>query len=117
MVAPYALPEWLLDKLPPRPEPWYKRTEEGREWKRQYDRRKLKGRAPSRVQPKWADTAAIAAVYVKAARKTAKTGRRYVVDHIIPLNHPLVCGLHVHNNLRAVLESTNRKKASKFDVV
>lgn len=39
------------------------------------------------------------------------------MDHIIPLNHPLVCGLHVHNNLRVVLESTNRKKASKFDVV
>jgi 5-methylcytosine-specific restriction endonuclease McrA len=37
------------------------------------------------------------------------------VDHIIPLNHPLVCGLHVWDNLQILTKSANRSKRNKFD--
>lgn len=40
----------------------------------------------------------------------------YVVDHVVPLTHPLVCGLHVVANLRLIPERINLSKGNKFDV-
>lgn len=37
------------------------------------------------------------------------------VDHIIPIKHPLVCGLHVPENLQMLTRSQNAKKSNKFD--
>lgn len=37
------------------------------------------------------------------------------VDHIIPLHHPLVCGLHVLANMRMVPKDWNDRKGSKWD--
>ena len=61
--------------------------------------------------PPWADKKAIAAIYRKAKRQ----GK--VVDHIIPLNHPKVCGLHVPENLRAVHNLPNLLKGNRFRVI
>jgi len=66
--------------------------------------------------PPWADKKAIRAVYIKARQLTVETGIKYEVDHIIPSNHELVCGLHVENNLQILTESENIKKSNSFAI-
>ncbi len=38
------------------------------------------------------------------------------VDHIIPLKHPLVCGLHIEHNLQLLTPAENRLKHNLFVV-
>lgn len=55
--------------------------------------------------------------FVPLCRKALKLGPEYVLDHVIPLKHPLVCGLHVPANLRVVRRATNDKKGNRFEVL
>jgi hypothetical protein len=64
--------------------------------------------------PQWADKKAIQSIYIRARQLTKETGIKYEVDHIIPSNHPLVCGLHVESNLQIITESENIKKSNSF---
>ena len=64
--------------------------------------------------PPWFDSRAVRAIYKEADELTITTGVRHVVDHIIPLQHPLVCGLHWHENLQAIPEKANSAKSNKF---
>lgn len=52
--------------------------------------------------------------FVPICKKADAKGAGYVLDHIVPLRHPQVCGLHVPWNLRVVKRRTNTKKGSKF---
>lgn len=58
--------------------------------------------------------AAMRELYVQATHLTKITGERYVVDHIVPLINPVVCGLHVPWNLRVITQHENAKKSNKL---
>lgn len=62
----------------------------------------------------WADFGEIRKVYREADRLTAATGIKHNVDHIVPPNHPRVCGLHVAHNLRAIPAGTNMAKSNNW---
>lgn len=64
-----------------------------------------------KATPAWVRRAALDSIYAEADRLGLE------VDHIIPLRHPLVCGLHVPANLQIIDQSTNRKKSNKFSPV
>ena len=53
-------------------------------------------------------------LYLEAMKLTKLTGERYVVDHIVPLINPTVCGLHVPWNLRLITQAENLKKSNKL---
>lgn len=53
-------------------------------------------------------------LYEMAITMTKTTGEQYVVDHIIPLRSPDVCGLHVPWNLRVITQEENLRKSNKI---
>lgn len=54
--------------------------------------------------------------YLEAQRLTLETGVEYVVDHIVPLRHPLVSGLHTDANLRVITAAENLAKGNSFSI-
>lgn len=67
--------------------------------------------------PKWLkrkDILAIRHLYQIAITMSRTTGIPYVVDHIIPLQHDEVCGLHVPWNLRVITREENATKSNKL---
>ena len=56
--------------------------------------------------PAWADHKLMAAIYKRADRLN------HHVDHIVPLNHPLVCGLHCEANLQILTAVENLAKSN-----
>lgn len=63
------------------------------------------------AQPAWANTSHIKDIY-RRAKMLRRAGHKVQVDHIVPLNHPYVCGLHVPWNLRIIDEDLNRYKSN-----
>lgn len=64
--------------------------------------------------PVWAKADAVASLYQQADRLTIETGERHEVDHIVPLQSELVCGLHCEANLRVVRVGENRSKGNRW---
>lgn len=71
------------------------------------------GRNLRRATPKWADKQRIVDIYLRAQMKS-KGRRKYHVDHIIPLQHPRVCGLHVPDNLQILTQKVNCRKNNRW---
>lgn len=82
-----------------------------RRWRKRHPeqerQRKVARRSVLRRIPVWGDKAMIHVVYQKARQY------RMEVDHIVPLKHPLVCGMHVWHNLQLLEKSVNRKKRNR----
>jgi len=64
--------------------------------------------------PKWSDKNKINDIYNEAVILEKETGKKYHVDHIIPLRGKKVSGLHIPENLRIIPAKENLKKGNKF---
>lgn len=67
----------------------------------------------SAATPAWLTLEQIAdieSLYYKARLLTRRSGVKYVVDHIVPLKHPQICGLHVPWNLKVITAKENAQK-------
>lgn len=62
----------------------------------------------------WATREGLNAFYEESKRLTAATGIEHQVDHIVPLIHPLVCGLHCEANLQVLTKAANLAKGNTF---
>lgn len=76
--------------------------------------RGLRRKVAKAATPVWADRDSIRAIYEKAKRLSELTGQQHHVDHVIPLRHKLVCGLHVPENLQILLAIDNLRKRNSF---
>ncbi len=54
-------------------------------------------------------------LYKTCAQLNKNSNIKFEVDHIVPIMHPNVCGLHVIQNLQIIPSDVNRKKTNKFD--
>lgn len=81
---------------------------------RNYRRSVLYYRALYQAWPDWcAEHPGFKAVYDECKRRR-KAGESVVVDHIVPLISPLVCGLHVPHNLQIIGAGPNGSKSNKW---
>lgn len=97
------------------------RYESGKKW-RDANKDRIRFYANARramklqATPKWAEEEweQILALYAEAQRLEQETGIKYHVDHIIPLQSELVCGLHCLSNLRVITQKENNQKNNKL---
>ena len=64
--------------------------------------------------PPWVDRKALHKLWLDCRRQEVLTGVPHTLDHIVPLNHPYVCGLTVPWNLRAVPALHNFSKGNDW---
>lgn len=67
-----------------------------------------------RAIPSWTDLKDIEAIYELARLRTELTGIDWHVDHAVPLNSDLVCGLHCEANLQVIPAGPNISKGNNW---
>jgi hypothetical protein len=67
-----------------------------------------------KATPPWVNWSDIEAVYQMASKLADETGKPFHVDHIVPLQSKMVCGLHVAANLRVLSASENMSKGNHW---
>lgn len=65
-----------------------------------------------RRKPKWADTNLLRAYRRLIAIYSRCAGVQFSEDHIVPLNHPAVCGLHCEANIALIPLRDNQRKSN-----
>jgi hypothetical protein len=76
---------------------------------------KVRRRKHRAATPRWLTKTQVTQmrdIYERAIAITRLTGIKHVVDHIIPLVHPDICGLHVPWNLRILTQDANAAKSN-----
>jgi phage terminase large subunit-like protein len=74
-----------------------------------------KRRADKRqATPAWYEEREVTALYAEATAITKATGEVHHVDHIVPLQSKLVCGLHCLANLQVLLGRDNCSKSNSY---
>ena len=66
------------------------------------------------AMPAWANQFFIEEIYDLAQRRTALMGYEWHVDHTVPLQSSIVCGLHVEHNLRVIPAVQNMSKHNRY---
>lgn len=62
--------------------------------------------------PGWVDRSMLTLMRDCARLMSQAMGVEYVLDHIVPLNHPLVCGLTVPWNFQIITRKQNAAKSN-----
>ena len=84
----------------------YKKSLKGKISASKYDIARRTGL--KQATPSWADLQSIGEAYLEAAYFNMH------IDHIVPLNSPIVCGLHVWENLQVLDVKKNLKKGNRY---
>jgi hypothetical protein len=66
-----------------------------------------------RATPAWANMTAILGFYIIAVEMERTTGLKHAVDHIVPLQSKLVCGLHCEANMQVLTKRDNSRKGNR----
>ena len=69
--------------------------------------------AQKKATPAWANNFFIQEAYRLAVLRTKMFGFKWDVDHIVPLQSKLVCGLHTHTNLQVIPRVDNVRKSNR----
>jgi hypothetical protein len=64
--------------------------------------------------PLWGDEFVIEEIYHLSKLRSELTGVKWHVDHIVPINSEIVCGLHVESNLQVIPGILNISKGNRF---
>lgn len=92
--------------------------ENARQWSKNNPARKRVHNSKRRgasmeATPPWANIDAMQSVYEMARSLALSTGIEHHVDHIVPLQHKIVCGLHCEHNLQAIPAVDNLRKNNR----
>lgn len=82
-------------------------------WLRRHSRRAYVRQAVLATPP-WVSKQELRELVKKRDEITAATGVRHVLAHIVPLNHPRICGLNVPANLKIVPHDTNAAESNRW---
>lgn len=66
------------------------------------------------ASPSWANTSIIQSIYEHASNLKDSSNKTFHVDHIVPLQSDIVCGLHVEYNLQVLPGSINCSKQNRY---
>lgn len=64
--------------------------------------------------PKWIELDLINQMYIDCKLISEMTGILHHVDHIVPLQSDIVCGLHCFDNLRIISATENTSKGNRY---
>lgn len=79
------------------------------------DAARVAKRKAAKIQatPAWSNDFFIGEIYELAKLRERMVGGRWHVDHIVPLQSVIVCGLHVESNLQVIPGPRNESKGNR----